>query len=44
MEAEPVVRDNIASLLEAVADAVIAVDPRSPAAAARTVTIRHVAG
>ena len=32
MGAEPVVRDNIASLLEAVADAVIAVDPRSAAA------------
>jgi 3-oxocholest-4-en-26-oate---CoA ligase len=30
--AEPVVRDNIASLLEAVADAVTAVDPQSPAA------------
>ena len=28
---EPVVNDNIASLLEAVADAVTAVDPRSPA-------------
>ena len=32
MGAEPVVRDNIASLLEAVADAVTAVDPQSPAA------------